>query len=137
MHSVTGIASKTGARLFAELAALPNDMKAPQWVAHSGLDPRSHESGSSTQKLRRISKAGNHYLRDALDYPALVASRRDKHIKALYEKLIAKGKKPMQALVAIMHKLLLAIGACSNMENPGMVRSSIKSPKHLDFLKST
>lgn len=109
LHSVTGIASKTGVRLLAELAALPDDMKAPQWVAHSGLDPRPHESGSSTQKPRRISKAGNHYLRDALYYPALVGSRRDKHIKAFYEKLIAQGKKPMQALVAIMRKLLLAI----------------------------
>jgi transposase len=38
-----------------------------------------------------------------------VASRRDPNVKAYYEKLIARGKKPMQALVAIMRKLLLAI----------------------------
>lgn len=109
LHTVTGIADKTGVRILAELAALPADMTGPQWVAHSGLDPRPHESGSSTHKPRRITKAGNHYLRDALYYPALVGSRRDAHIKAFYEKLIAKGKKPMQALVAIMRKLLLAI----------------------------
>lgn len=109
LHSVTGIAAKTGVRILAELAALPSDMKGPQWVAHSGLDPRPHESGSSTQKLRRITKAGNHYLRDALYYPALVGSSKDKHMKAFYQKLIANGKKPMQALVAIMRKLLLAI----------------------------
>lgn len=109
LHTVTGIADKTGVRILAELAALPADMTGPQWVAHSGLDPRPHESGSSTHKPRRITKAGNHYLRDALYYPALVGSRKDPHMKAFYEKLIANGKKPMQALVAIMRKLLLAI----------------------------
>lgn len=109
LHSVTGIADKTGIRILAELAALPSDMTGPQWVAHSGLDPKPHESGSSTQKPRRITKAGNHYLREALYYPALVGSRKDPHIKAFYDKLIANGKKPMQALVAIMRKLLLSI----------------------------
>lgn len=109
LQSINGVANKTGIRILAELAALPADMTGPQWVAHSGLDPRPCESGLSTHKPRRITKAGNHYLRDALYYPALVASRKDKHIKAFYEKLIAKGKKPMQALVAIMRKLLLSI----------------------------
>ncbi|MGB5281026.1 MAG: IS110 family transposase [Arenicellales bacterium] len=107
--SVTGIAMKTGPRLLAELASLPGDMSGPQWVAHAGLDPRPHESGSSTNKPRRVSKAGNRYIRGALFYPALVASQKDKHVKAFYEKLLNKGKKPMQALVAIMRKLLLAI----------------------------
>jgi transposase len=38
-----------------------------------------------------------------------VASRYDPHVKAYYERLISRGKKPMQAIVAIMRKLLLAI----------------------------
>jgi len=115
--STTGIADKTGPRILAELATLPNDMTGPQWVAYAGLDPKSYESGTSTNKPRRISKAGNRYLREALYYPALVASRRDPNVKAFYEKLLAKGKKPMQALVAIMRKLLLAIwGMLKNNE---------------------
>ncbi|MCP4282808.1 MAG: IS110 family transposase [Alteromonas sp.] len=109
LTSITGIAKKVGPRLLAELASLPDDMKGPQWVAHAGLDPRPHESGSSTNKPRRVSKAGNRYIREALYFPALVASRRDPHVKAFYEKLLNKGKKPMQAIVAIMRKLLLAI----------------------------
>jgi transposase len=56
-----------------------------------------------------LANAGNRYLRDALNFPTPVASRRDPNVKATYEKLIASGKKPMQALVAIMRKLLLAI----------------------------
>jgi transposase len=109
LTSVTGIAKKTGPRILAELAGLASDMTGSQWVAHAGLDPKPHESGKTTHKPRRISKAGNRYLREALYFPALVASRSDKNVKAFYEKLINNGKKPMQALVAIMRKLLLAI----------------------------
>jgi len=109
LTSVKGIADKTGPRILAELAGLPEDMLGPQWVAHAGLDPKPHESGSSTNKPRHISKAGNRYLREAMYFPALVASRTDKNVKAFYEKLISKGKKPLQAIVAIMRKLLLAI----------------------------
>ncbi len=107
--STTGIARKTGPRILAELLVLPDDMLGPQWVAHAGLDPKPHQSGTSTNKPRRITKAGNRYLRDALYFPALVASRRDPNVKAYYDMLIERGKKPMQALVAIMRKLLLAI----------------------------
>lgn len=109
LTSTTGIAAKTGPRILAELATLPKDMTGPQWVAYAGLDPKPYESGTATKKPSRISKAGNRYLREALYYPALVASRRDPNVKAFYEMLLAKGKKPMQALVAIMRKLLLAI----------------------------
>ncbi len=49
--STTGIAHKTGPRILAELAALPDDMTGAQWVAHAGLDPRPYELGSSTNKL--------------------------------------------------------------------------------------
>jgi hypothetical protein len=39
----------------------------------------------------------------------LVACRRDENVKAFYEKLIAAGKKPLQAIVAVMRKMLLSI----------------------------
>jgi transposase len=84
-------------------------MTARQWVAHAGLDPRHYESGTSVHKRSRISRAGNRRLRWALYMPALVAARQEPRIKAFYEKLIQAGKKPMQALVAVMRKLLHAI----------------------------
>jgi transposase len=109
LTSTTGIANKTGPRILAELATLPDDMTGPQWVAHAGLDPRPYESGTSTNKPRRITKAGNRYLREVLFFPALVASQKDPHVIAFYQKMIARGKKPLQALIAVMRKLLLAI----------------------------
>lgn len=109
LTSTTGIAQKTGMRILAELATLPPDMRGPQWVAFAGLDPRPYESGTSTNKPRRVTKAGNRYLRDALFFPALVACRYDPNVRAYYEKLVAKGKKPKQAVIAVMRKLLLAL----------------------------
>jgi len=107
--SVTGIAAKSGMRILAELATLPKDMSASQWVAHAGLDPRPYESGTSINKPRRITKQGNRYLRDALYMPALVASQKDLNVSAFYQSLLSRGKKPMQAIVAIMRKLLHCI----------------------------
>jgi transposase len=115
--SATGIGVATAIKLIGELMALPPDMQAPQWVAHAGLDPRPRESGSMN-KPRRVSKAGNRYIREALYMPALVAIKHDPHVKAFYDKLVAAGKKPMQAIIAVMRKLLLAIwGMLKNDEN--------------------
>lgn len=118
LTSTTGIAHKSAPRLLAELANLPEDMTANQWVAHAGLDPRAYQSGTSTLKPARISKAGNRYLRDALYFPALVASQHDPHVKGYYQHLLARGKKPKQALVAIMRKLLLSIWGMFKHDQP-------------------
>jgi hypothetical protein len=40
--------------------------------------------------------------------PALVATRHDPNIRAFYQKLVDHGKTKMQAIVAVMRKLLLA-----------------------------
>ncbi len=107
--SVKGIAEPSAIAILAELAVLPPDMSPRQWVAHAGLDPRHAESGSSVRGQVRISKVGNRHLRAALFLPAMVASQHEPRVKAYYQKLIARGKKPMQALVAVMRKLLHAI----------------------------
>ena len=107
--SVKGIAEASAITLLAELSVLPADMSARQWVAHSGLDPKHYESGTSVKSRVRISKVGNRHLRAALFLPAMVASQHEPRVHAYYEKLLAKGKKPMQALVAVMRKLLHAI----------------------------
>jgi transposase len=42
--------------------------------------------------------------------PVLTAIRHQVNIKVFYGKLVAAGKKPMQAVLAVMRKLLHAIG---------------------------
>jgi transposase len=107
--STKGIGEASAMRLLAELLVLPDDLAAPQWVAHAGLDPRPYESGTSVHRPRRITKVGNRHLRAALYMPALVAIQHDPNVKAFYNKLVVAGKKPMQAVVAVMRKLLHAI----------------------------
>jgi transposase len=107
--SVRGIATTSALRILAELAVLPADMTPRQWVAHAGLDPRAIDSGTSIHKPARISKKGNRHLRAALYMPAMVAAREEPSVRGFYQKRLAGGLKPVQALVAVERKLLHTI----------------------------
>lgn len=104
--SVKGIARRSALLLLGELALLPAGLSARQWVAHAGLDPRHFQSGSSVHKPSHISRCGNAHLRRALYMPALVASSHEPRIRAFYQELLARGKVALQALTAVMRKLL-------------------------------
>ena len=41
--------------------------------------------------------------------PALVAVQHNPHVRAFFDKLVARGKTPLQAYVAVMRNLLHAI----------------------------
>jgi transposase len=116
--STPGIATKSAIQILGELGVLPEDMGPRQWVAHAGLDPRSHDSGSSVHKPAQMSRCGNRHLRRFLYMPALVAVRRDPHVKAFYDELLARGKKPLQALVAVMRKLLHSLNGMLRHRSP-------------------
>lgn len=108
--SIRGIAQASAIQILAELMVLPKQLNVKQWVAFAGLDPRQFESGSSVMKKPHISKTGNKYIRQALYMPALVATRFDPHVKGYYTHMINdNGLKKMQALCAVMRKLLHAI----------------------------
>ncbi len=104
-----GIGEASALYLLAELLLLPTGLSVRQWVAHSGLDPQHHQSGSSVLKPSRISRHGNRHLRQALYMPALVAVRHDPHLRSFYETLQQRHKRKLQALVAVARKILHAI----------------------------
>ena len=124
-----GIAEASAMRLLGELLVLPDDLAAPQWVAHAGLDPRPYDSGTSVHRPRRIRKVGNRHLRAALYMPALVAIQHEPNVKAFYDKLLAAGKKPMQAVVAVMRKLLHAIWGMLKHDQDSTAKNSSRSRK--------
>jgi transposase len=107
--SVRGIADHSAVQLMGELLVLPKDMQPRQWVAHSGLDVRHVDSGTSVHKQPRISKHGNAHIRRILYMPALVAIAHEPNVGAFYQQLVAAGKEKLQAIVAVMRKLLHAI----------------------------
>jgi len=108
LQTIPGVGEASGLAILGELAVLPANLDERQWVAHSGLDPKQHRSGSSVEQKTRISKAGNRYLRAALYMPALVAVQHDPWLSGFYQRLVARGKAKLQALVAVMRKLLHA-----------------------------
>ena len=115
---IPGIAAISALQLLGELAPLSPEMSVRQWVAHSGLDPAHQISGTSVHKPSRISRAGNRHLRHALYMPALVAVRRDPHLKVFYETLLSRHKAKLQALIAVARKLLHAIYGILRTQTP-------------------
>lgn len=113
-----GVGEGSAIALLGELCVLPAHLKAPQVSRHAGLDVRLSQSGTSVNKPGRLSKAGNTYLRAALYMPAMSAIQHDPRAKAFYEALVARGKKRMQALCAVMRKYLTGIWACVQKDTP-------------------
>ncbi len=84
---------------------------AKQAVAFAGLCPRLCLSGSSVRGRERLCKQGRFRLRKALYFPAMVGLRHNPALRAMQERLVARGKRPMVVLGAAMRKLLhLAFG---------------------------
>jgi transposase len=80
-------------------------MTPDQVVAHAGLDPRPFQSGTRDPS-RKISKVGNARIRAGIYLPAMSAASHCPEVKALYDRLIAKGKPAFVAVVAVMRRLL-------------------------------
>lgn len=79
---------------------------AEQLAAYLGLVPIERQSGTSLLGRARLSKAGPPRLRAVLYMAAVVATRYNPHVKALYGRLLGRGKAKMAALGAAMRKLV-------------------------------
>ncbi len=109
VRKARGFGRRSAVLLLTELAVLDPTMTVRQLVAYAGLDPRVYESGTSVQKPPRISKVGNARVRAILFMNALSAIRHDRGARLFFAQLVARGKKKMQAIVAVMRKLLHGI----------------------------
>lgn len=67
--------------------------------------PRVYESGVSIKNAPRIS-GGAKLARNALFMSSPSASRFHSRFNEIYKKLIAKGKPPKKALIAVAHKTI-------------------------------
>lgn len=118
LTGIKGIAETSAIALMGELLLLPPGLSHREWVKFAGLDPQAFDSGKSIHKKTRISKAGNRHIRSALYMPALSAKQHDPYVKAYFEHLVANGKKPLQAICAVMRKLLHAIHGMLKHDKP-------------------
>ncbi len=107
LKSVPEFGHKTVAVLRAELGDVTRFQRTDQAVAYAGLDIEVKESGK-WKGLSKLSKRGSGRLRRIL-YLAAVRSVRleGSPFGAFYHRLVARGMKKREALVAVMRKMLI------------------------------
>ncbi len=74
--------------------------------SYSGLTPIIRQSGTSINGRARISKIGNQKLRNLLFMCSFNACKYNKACKAIYDRIVAKGKSKKLALITVCNKLL-------------------------------
>jgi transposase len=113
--SIPGVGDKLAVQFLA-LFKSKNFSRAPEVAAFLGLAPVEHESGTSVFKRPRLSKAGDGRFRGVLYMPAIVATKYNPDVRALYQRLIRAGKTKMSAIGAAMRKLVhIAFGVYKNL----------------------
>ena len=108
LQQVAGIGPKTIVSLLAEMPEL-GKLNRAQAAALAGVAPHARESGRWQGK--RFIGGGRPLARKALYMAALVASRYHPTLKNRYQSLIARGKAPKVALVALMRHLIIHLNS--------------------------
>ena len=105
LTSIPAVGDKVGSRMLVVLRG-QDFQRAEQAAAYLGVVPIERQSGTSVHGRPRLSKAGPSKVRKVLYMAAIVATRHNPHVKAVYERLLARGKSKMAALGAAMRKLV-------------------------------
>lgn len=106
MMSIKGLGRRAASDLLGEIGDLRSFRTSRELVAYAGLNPREFRAGTSVHKHTRLSKQGNARGRALLYMPALTAIQHNPIVKALRDRLVARGKAKMAAVGAAMRKLL-------------------------------
>ena len=105
LQSIPAVGPQVGGNLLSVMHSHSFD-SAEQLAAYLGLVPVERQSGSSVLGRARLSKAGPARIRAVLYMAAIVATKHNPHVKAVYERLLARGKSKMSAIGAAMRKLV-------------------------------
>jgi transposase len=113
LSSVKGVGVLTATTLVALLPEL-GTVNRREVAALAGVAPFNRDSGQ--RRGQRAIAAGRWLVRIALYMAALAASRHNERLKAFYRRLVAAGKAPKVALVAVMRKLIVLLNQV--LKNP-------------------
>jgi len=103
LESIDGVGKQIGLNMLAVLRG--NEFtSAEQVAAYVGVAPVERRSGTSVHRRTKLSKMGSSSMRAKLYMGALTAISCNAHVKALYERLLLKGKAKMSAIGAAMRK---------------------------------
>jgi transposase len=122
LTSIDGIGPQTAARVIATVGNPAHFRNGSALAAYVGSIPALKQSGKRQSLRGGHTPIGNAQLRAALWMPTLSAVRCNPWLRAHYQRLIARGKLPKVALLACMHKLLLAIYSVAKHRQPFVPR---------------
>jgi transposase len=111
VKSVKGIGRRATATLIVYTQGFKHTQTYQQLISYAGLSPKEYSSGKSIKGRVRISKIGGKQLRHVLYMCALRAKATNAACKALYDRLVGKGKNKKLAIVAVCNKLLKQVFA--------------------------
>lgn len=106
LKSIPGIGPKTAMMLLVFTDGFNRFNSSKELCSYAGITPIIRESGSSVKGRPRISKVGNVKLRNLLFLCSFNACKYNKSCKALFDRIVAKGKSKKLALLAVCNKLL-------------------------------
>lgn len=115
-RSVHSVGHKTARVVAVELPADLDQCNLRRASAYAGLVPRRHRSGDS-ELPDRICQ-GNAHLRTGLFMAATLSVYMHGQHKAFFHNLLMRGKAHLQAMVAVMHKILRTIVAVIKRNTP-------------------
>lgn len=104
--SIPGVGKKTAVYLIIMSNGFRNFENYRQVSSFIGLAPTERSSGTSVNGTSRISKRGNPNMRNHLFMCSFTASQCNPQCRALYERIINKGKSKKLALIAVCNKLI-------------------------------
>ncbi|MFV9552169.1 IS110 family transposase [Algibacter sp. PT7-4] len=106
LKSIPGIGSKTGLMLLVFTDGFKRFESSKELCSYAGITPIIRQSGSSIKGRPRISKMGNPKLRSLLFMCSFNACKYNSACKALFDRIVAKGKCKKLVLIAVCNKLL-------------------------------
>ena len=118
LMSIPGIGPKSAMFLISHTNGMRDFQSAKQVISFLGLAPMERTSDSSIRGVSRISHRGNPKLRSIMFLASFTAHKHNPQCKALFDRLVAKGKSPKLALIAVANKLLKQAFAISKSRIP-------------------
>jgi len=115
--SVQGVGPVLARIAVSELPERLDDWSIRQISSYAGVAAIDHSSGKRSSPAR-VPSHGNSHLKGGLYMPAVALVSTQKWAKELYRRLKEKGRTHQQAIIAVMHKLLIHLVAVLKRGSP-------------------
>lgn len=106
LNTIPGVGRKNAMLLIVSTNGFRDFESSRQLSSYFGLAPNERSSGSSVRGKSRISKMGDPLVRNHLFLCSFTACVHNPQCKALYDRIVLKGKSKKLALIAVCNKLI-------------------------------